>query len=634
MEAARETPGYHASLDGLRALCLLAVFLFHSDFAWMSGGFLGVSTFFTLSGFLITSLLAAEWSRTGDVSIGGFWDRRLRRLLPAAVIAIAGVVVTAPYWLPRAQQERLASDAIAALFYVVNWRFVQAEYAYDLIFTDPSPLQHFWSLAIEAQFYLFFPLFAAGLLRWGGGLRVVAGLLLALAVVSVALSFAPPLVADGAYRLYYGSDTRAAEILIGGLAALWIADRREAGRGVPPKLAALGLPALVAIVVCWSFAAVEDAWLYHGGFAAYALASAVVVVGATEPTLVRSALSPAWLRWVGRVSYGAYLYHWPVFLFLSEERTGLSPAALFAVRCAVTLSLAGLSARLVEEPVRRRRLLPGRRFGAASAAALAVVALCALAWSPVPLAHRWGAVAAFLQRQEAPATPEGGPVRWALFGDSTALSLAPGLQAYTRDRPREKGVPGKTALGCGVLDRGWFFNRGDWREVKEKCRKPAEKWADAVAKREIDVAVVLTGPWESRDWRFENGGPEVWLGVEEFDQRVQGAIGEIMDSLRAAGAHVVWLTAPHVGIPPNKKSRSFVEAARPERQDRLNELIVAEARARPDVHVVDLAGFVRTWPGGAYDESLRHDHTHFSAEGAAVVMREFIGPEILRLFPR
>ena len=252
------------ALDGLRGACLAAVLLFHSGFGWMSGGFLGVSTFFTLSGFLITTLLVAERSATGTVSLRRFWERRLRRLLPASLLTIAAIVATAPLWLAPSQREHLAEDALATLFYAVNWRFMSPEYAYNLIFTDPSPLQHFWSLAIEGQFYVVFPLIVALVLRAGGGTRALGAFCIVATVASVGVALASPSLEAAQHRLYYGTDARAGELLIGALLALAL---RARGAAAWSALRVAGPVAGLLIVVAWIFATVGDAWLYRGGCA-------------------------------------------------------------------------------------------------------------------------------------------------------------------------------------------------------------------------------------------------------------------------------------------------------------------------------------------------------------------------------
>ena len=174
----RPTLRHVPALDGLRGLAVAAVVAYHAGFGWARGGFLGVSAFFTLSGYLITSLLLVEWDGTGRVSLREFWGRRFRRLLPAALAVIAGVVVAARFLADSGQLADLRGDVLAGLGYVANWRFVLDDRSYGDLFTGPSPLQHLWSLAIEEQFYVLFPLLTVGLLRIGGGRRRVLGVTL------------------------------------------------------------------------------------------------------------------------------------------------------------------------------------------------------------------------------------------------------------------------------------------------------------------------------------------------------------------------------------------------------------------------------------------------------------------------
>ncbi|HEY6532107.1 MAG TPA: acyltransferase, partial [Acidimicrobiales bacterium] len=214
-------------LDGLRGLAVIGVLLFHGGFTWAKGGFLGVSTFFTLSGFLITNLLVREWDSTDAIRLGRFWVRRFRRLLPAALIAIALIGLI---WWRIGTPEQLATlraDMLAALGYVANWRFFSAGTSYADLFSAPSPLQHFWSLAIEEQFYVIFPLVVLGLMRLGGR-RVLTAVLVAATLASVVLELA---LGGNIDRVYYGTDTRAAELLLGALLAVWWSGRALAPRG-------------------------------------------------------------------------------------------------------------------------------------------------------------------------------------------------------------------------------------------------------------------------------------------------------------------------------------------------------------------------------------------------------------------
>ena len=633
---------YAPALDGLRALCLLAVLCFHSDFAWMSGGFLGVSTFFTLSGFLITALLVAEYDRESSISPAVFWSRRLRRLTPAAFLTVAAVVVSAPLWLPLAQQERLAADAIAAVTWLVNWRFVQAEYAYELIFTDPSPLQHFWSLAIEAQFYLFFPLLVAAVLRAGLSRRGLSFVVIVFLGLSVLLSFVPGIAEEGQYRIYYGSDTRAAEILVGSLGAIWFLGRQgKPAEEISGLLRWIALPALAALVVAWHYTQVDDSWLYRGGFLAYAMVSVVVVVAAMVSTPLQRLLSINWLVWLGRVSYGAYLYHWPVFLILSESRTGLGAGVLFALRVGVTFALAGASARWIEEPIRRHRVLGDRAFLGSCVGGLFLIGSVAVAMSPLSLDQRMLALDIAVPEtagQLAPQVPGAESRvekrRLALFGDSMALSLVPGLQVFAKENPGFRLVRGDTSLGCGVVAEGEYHNHGHWWKAAAGCRDAPGRWGDSAIASRVDIAIVLSGAWESRDWRLSPEGSRLQLGDPLFDAMVAEQIASAMDSLVEKGATVLWLTVPHLGIPPGiqpSKRAAFRAPSEPERQDRLNQLIREVAGSRSEVQVIDLASAVEGWPGGEFDVSLRPDLTHFGGRGSVRIVRRFLGPAILEV---
>lgn len=375
-----EALGPVPSLDGLRGLAVAAVLAFHHGFAWARGGFLGVSTFFTLSGFLITTRMLGEWRTTGRVDLTDFWVRRVRRLLPAALLCLTGVVLAARL-VPGAPGV-LPGDAIAALAQVANWRAVAVGASYVDVFTSPGPLQHFWSLAIEAQFYAVFPMVLVGALAAGRRpLRVAAVVVAALLASSAAAAVAVHTPGD-TRLVYYATHTRAAELLAGALLAVALASRgrrrgiAEAGRA-DRVIAALGAIALAASVAAWATVTLGSTFLWEGGMVLYAAASVAVVAAARVPGPVRAVLMVPALRALGRVSYGVYLFHWPVYLWLSQRRLGGSSPSLFAARVAVTLVLAVLSYRLVELPVRTgsgRWSRVSRRAAPAFAALVVVLA--------------------------------------------------------------------------------------------------------------------------------------------------------------------------------------------------------------------------------------------------------------------
>src|SRR4051794_17974973 len=362
---------YSPALDGIRAFAVAAVVLFHAGVGGVAGGFLGVDSFFVLSGFLITSLLLADRSK-----ITTFWVRRARRLLPALLATLLATVVAGRFLLAGDPDAMglLRTDAFAALGYVANWRMIFRGTGYAAATATASPLQHTWSLGIEEQFYLLWPLLVAGLLTWLAARRARAALLvfcLAGVLVSQALCvllYRP----DAIGRDYYGTDTRAQALLIGAALAVL------AGRPLPRRL---GLPAAFAAgLTLWFWHAADDqaAWLYRGGLPVAAVATAVVVahVIAEPHAPIARALSVPPLVGLGRISYGVYLWHWPLFCFVTADDTGLSRWPLLAVRLSGTLAVATAGYHLIEQPIRRGamgRLLPRRVPAVVTAAAFGLL---------------------------------------------------------------------------------------------------------------------------------------------------------------------------------------------------------------------------------------------------------------------
>lgn len=344
-----------AALDGLRGIAVLAVVVYHLDSDLLPGGFLGVSLFFTLSGFLITNLLLAEWEVTHNVGLRHFWGRRFRRLLPAALVGLVLVVLTSWLWADASQLAALRGDVVSALAYVANWRFIFDGDLYGAGFEQPSPVLHYWSLAIEEQFYVVVALIAVALARFSRTRRawvVTFGTLAALSMLATLLLWGS---AD-TNRIYFGSDTRAFELLAGVLLALAIGFSvprrvlRFASRHVVVAIAA------IAMLAAFLLADVGQVWLYRGGLWLVALGSVALIVGALDHGPLARGLSWKPLAALGLISYGVYIYHWPVFVYLTSDRTGLDGASLAVLRIGVTLAIAVVSYHLIEQPVRRRDL--------------------------------------------------------------------------------------------------------------------------------------------------------------------------------------------------------------------------------------------------------------------------------------
>lgn len=350
---------YMPGLDGLRAVAVLGVLLYHAGEAWLPGGFLGVDVFFVLSGYLITSLLLAEYQQTGKINLKGFWSRRARRLLPPLYVLLVVCLTFAVFVLPD-EVAQLRGDATAAFFYVTNWWLIFHHQSYFATVGRPSLFQNLWSLAVEEQFYVFWPvIFCLLVPRLRRGLVAV---IVALGAIGSTLLMAF-LYHSGSdpSRIYYGTDTRAAELLVGVvLAFVWnpIELRKKRRRGAKPMLGwldAIGLVAMAVLFGLFRRLGEYDATTYRGGFFTVALVTAVIIAVIAHPRayLVSSILGWRPIRWIGTRSYAIYLWYWPVFMVTRphvDVQFGGLP--LLALRLGAPILLAELSYRFVETPFR------------------------------------------------------------------------------------------------------------------------------------------------------------------------------------------------------------------------------------------------------------------------------------------
>jgi len=380
-------------------LAVLGVMAYHLGFGWASGGYLGVDLFFVLSGFLITSLLLEEWGASARIRLGAFWGRRARRLLPALFLVLIAValyaVVNGQFSSPTTggaaiDLEGLRGDALATLLYVANWHAIFAHQSYFAQFSTPSPLQHTWSLAIEEQFYLVWPLVIVGLLKWsprrwrsvGLGLCVTGALASATAMAVLYHPGGDP------SRVYYGTDTRAFDLLAGAAVAFVVANRPQPGPRARALLHGAAIPALAILAVFWFTAGTASGMpttaMFWGGFLGCAVLAAVVIadVRQFDRGALGAVLAVRPLGWIGTISYGLYLWHWPIYVYLNSTRTGLSGAALDIARVALTFAVAVASYYVVERPIRRRKLAGSTWRLLAPAAAVATVVVVIAGTAP------------------------------------------------------------------------------------------------------------------------------------------------------------------------------------------------------------------------------------------------------------
>jgi len=352
----RTTFTYRPALDGLRALAVVAVMIYHVDAQWLPGGFLGVDVFFVLSGFLIATLLLIEKDRYGRIDLPRFWTRRFRRLMPALIVALIVIALVEHTVLDDVvQRVSRREELFAGLFYFANWHFIATDSSYFTLYTDASPIRHMWSLAIEEQFYFVFPaLMAFGLgvarRRW---LHLFFGVAAVASVGLMAVLYDP----NSPSRAYYGTDTRIFQILIGVLLA-WYAHNLDN----TPRLTRIGpyAPAFLAGLVASFILIGDQSWFYyHGGAALVAILTAGLIVSLEHRGPIQALLSTSPAVGVGKVSYGVYLWHWPIILWLRNHGDVTNSAALLPATVSATGLVAGISYILVERPIRQQ----GRLFG-------------------------------------------------------------------------------------------------------------------------------------------------------------------------------------------------------------------------------------------------------------------------------
>lgn len=349
---------YMPGLDGIRAFAVFAVIAYHMGFEWASGGFLGVVVFFVLSGYLITDLLIIQWVNTGQINLRNFWIRRARRLLPAQLL----VLIVVALWMTLFNFSELASlwgDWLASLFYVTNWWFIFNDVGYFSNFGQPSPLLHYWSLAVEEQFYLFWPLLLLLGLRFVRNRKLLISFILIGALTSalgMAFLYQPGLMDTS--RVYFGTDTRAFALLIGAALALCLPSQMFTRKIAENKtwrilldiVGATGLAILFWMI--WQTNQYE-AFLYRGGMVLQCIAAASIIASAVHPsTWISRVLGCKLMSWFGVRSYGIYLWHYPILVLFLPISGGENAIGRIFVQITSILLIASISWRFIEQPIR------------------------------------------------------------------------------------------------------------------------------------------------------------------------------------------------------------------------------------------------------------------------------------------
>ena len=614
---ATKSSRYVPGLDGIRAVAVLAVLGYHFGVPWLSGGLLGVGVFFTLSGCLITGILLSAYERTGGLELRTFWVHRARRLLPGLVLMLVVVLGTTAIVERDAFGERW-NETVAALFYVTNWSTIAGDLSYFDHFAGPRPLDHLWSLAVEEQFYLLWPIVLLLLLRVKklslGQLARWTAVLAAISFGLLALLASPGL--DNT-RAYEGTDTRAGELLIGAALAMLY---RPICNPVRVTVAArwlidlTGLAALVTMAYLMTSTTEYSMSLYRGGLLVLALTTAALVAVVSYPaSLIGRAMGLAPLRWVGERSYGLYLWHMPIVAVAPQSWLVDYPVRSGILLFLFTVLLADLSWRLVEDPIRRHgirallkrfdvMLLPGRRpavlrraavAGGVGAFAIALLSVTA-AMSPKDTVSSVGSFTSMATSPSAASADEG------------STTSSDGTFQTSCDSVVHVG----DSTSLGLVDPAYLPRKADRIDAQYEKVGVSEVRTDILGARSIvetyqgqpnaDTATSsLMDDGYDGCWVFAMGTNEVANqyagGVVPLDERID----RLMDDVD--GLPTMWLTV---------KSRLSSGPWDDEQMQLWNEALVSACSRYPNMRVYD-------WRSQVQDSWFAADDLHFSSAGYA-----------------
>ena len=347
---------YMPGLDGLRAIAVLGIIIYHLNKQWLTGGFLGVDTFFVISGYLITSLLLKEYDDTGIIKLKSFWIRRLKRLLPAVIVLLM-VVGTATLLLKSDNIIRVKHDIIAAIFYVSNWWYIAKDVNYFEQFSF-MPLKHLWSLAIEEQFYIFFPVILVTLLLTIKKRYKIGFIFWGVSIISLGLMMFIYSINGDHSRVYFGTDTRLQTLLLGViLAFLWPPFKLKKD---PPKVVkyvidSIGSLSFIVLILLFFIINDETNWIYDGGFYLISILTLFIIASVVHPsTWIAKIFSNPVLVFIGKRSYSLYLWHFAVISFVhSYYVDGQIPVYVYFIDISLTIIFAELSYRFIETPFRK-----------------------------------------------------------------------------------------------------------------------------------------------------------------------------------------------------------------------------------------------------------------------------------------
>ncbi|MGS3994063.1 acyltransferase family protein [Staphylococcus pseudintermedius] len=349
-------PRYMPGLDGVRAVAVIAIIIYHLNPQWLSGGFLGVDTFFVISGYLITSLLLTEYHNTGKIELMSFWLRRVKRLIPAVLFLVMGVIVLSLIFMPT-EIQKVRADSIAAIFYVSNWWYIMQNVDYFEQFAV-QPLKHLWSLAIEEQFYLVFPIVLLSLLSFIRRLKSIRTIFLILLVISMIAMMVLYVPNENVARVYFGTDTRIQTLLMGVLLALvWPPFQLKAkvNRQMRTMIDTAGVVGLAILFICFKFVSETNSILYYGGFFLISTVTLLVIASSVHPSgYFAKFLGNKVFTFIGSRSYSLYLWHYPIIVLIHHQFVqGQIPPLVYVVEILLMVLMAEFSYKFIEQPFRK-----------------------------------------------------------------------------------------------------------------------------------------------------------------------------------------------------------------------------------------------------------------------------------------
>ena len=606
------------ALDGLRGIAVVGVVLYHGGH--LRGGFLGVDLFFVLSGYLITTVLLRSVRPDGSIGLKRFWSRRARRLLPALIVLLVVVLPVYAHWFATPTDlDPVRYDGLGSLFYVTNWAQILHGQSYFTVTLADSPIRHLWSLAVEEQFYLVWPLVVVAAVRRGGArtVFVVASVLgLASAAITIGLGLTRAVSFNS---IYLGTHTRAAGLLAGAALAAWFAihgaPRSEAAQR---RLQGAAAVAVVVLGAMWMTLRVTQQSLYVGGLALSAIAGTVLVASAatsTDGPLIR-VLSVRPLRMLGTISYGIYLWSWPITQLVSERHTPLRGWTLLIVQVILTVDIAAASWLVLERPILRGAIRPpwsarALTFGAVAAAVAVIAATAGAVAAPSTSVSTAG---------YAMSKVDGAP-RLLVVGDSLPGRIAQEGIIPQRDLLGVSTVD-RTVAGC-ILLRSVGIVKGREGNIREDVHPCDDGWGHLVERFHPDVVLMMFGEFPNDEVEIDG---HFELPCTAAYQRAERAkLAKAFDELTAGGARLVISTAPGSSV-------SWVLAGMPpgmnDRVGCMNRLYREVAAQHSGVDVVDLASYVCP-PGERCKEridgiNLRQDTIHFRGAAAELVARWLI----------